>query len=127
MEHVPKPEHFKRHFHRRIVARVDPRQAVVQRPVPRIDLPQLRDKIRGRPAVFQGRVALAVFEDQQPGRMRPCAEIESILRRIDLRLAVGIAAEAEVVDIAVCGGELAGDPHAVTCARAVIAITQSSR
>ena len=38
-----------------------------------------------------------------------------------------VAAEPEIVEIAIGGGELAGDLHADACARAMMAITQRSR
>jgi hypothetical protein len=97
------------------------------RPVPSIDLPQFGGELLIRRGLLQGRIALAVAEDYQACWVGPSPEVGRVLRSIDLRPALFVAAEPEIIKIAIGGGEFAGNLHAVTCARAVMVITQRQR
>ena len=88
IKHSRKAESLKCRFHRQIKLWIDLRLAKAVCPVPSIDVAQFGGKLLGRRGILQGRVALTVTEDHQPGRIGPCPEIRRILRRIDLRLAV---------------------------------------
>ena len=112
VQQIHQPQPFKRRLHRRIIARINLRRTVAMCPVPSIDLAQFGGELLGRRGLFQGRVALAIAEDHQADRVRPSPEIGRILRRIDLRPAVIIAAEPEIVGVAIAGAEFAGDFHA---------------
>ncbi len=77
------------------------------RPVPPVDFPQFRSELLGRRDFFQGRVALTIAEEHQLGWVGPSAEVGPILRRIDLGPAVFVAAEPEIIDVAIGAGEFA--------------------
>ena len=112
MQQVRQPKSHELRLHSRIKPRIDPRRTVAMRPVPCVDLPQFGDELFRRRGLLQGRIAFAITEDQQAGRVGPCSEIGRILRRIDLRLALLVAAEPEIIDVAIAGAEFAGDLHA---------------
>ena len=75
MQYFTEPQPLERRLHRGIKSRIDPRWAVTMRPVPSVHLPQFGGELLWRRGLFQGRIALAVAEDHQPGRIGPSPEI----------------------------------------------------
>jgi hypothetical protein len=116
--HLGKAKAFEIGLHRRVVAGIDPGRAVALCPVPGVDLAQFGGEYLGRRDLLQGRVALAVVDNQRSGRVGPSPEILGILRRIEQRPAFGVAAKPAVVKVAVGGRENASDLHATALNRA---------